>query len=71
MSILGILTIYMGIPTKNIIEFKKRKDYTNTLRLNIIIIKNTKGKKNFLRFLILKIIKRLYFLILLNFLVSG
>ena len=34
----------MGIPPKNIIKFKGRKDHTNTLKLNIIIIKNIKEK---------------------------
>ena len=44
MNILGILVTHIRIPTKNIIRFKGRKDYTNIFKLDIIIIKNIGGK---------------------------
>ena len=36
----------MGILIKNNIKPKNKKDYTNTLKLNIIIIGNTKEKRD-------------------------
>ena len=36
----------MGISIRNTIKFKKRKDHTNTFELNIIIIKNIKGRED-------------------------
>ena len=45
MNILGILIICVGILTKSIIGFKGRKDYTNTLELNMVIT-STKEKRD-------------------------
>ena len=45
MSILGILIIYIKTPAGSIIKYKKKRDHTSTLELNMIII-NTKGVKN-------------------------
>ena len=44
MNILGISTIYIGIPMGNTTGFKKKKDYTSILELDIIIIKNIKER---------------------------
>ena len=44
MSILGILAIYMGTSTKNTFRFKRRKDYTNIFKLDIIITENIRER---------------------------
>ena len=44
MSILSILIIYVGTPAGNTTRFKKRKDHTSILKLDIIIIKNIREK---------------------------
>ena len=44
MSTLGILTIYIKILTRNTTRFKKKKNYTNIFKLDMIMT-NTKEKK--------------------------
>ena len=45
-SILGILIIYVGILAGSIIGFKRRKDYINIFKLDIIIIENIKKRRD-------------------------
>ena len=43
MSILGILIICVGILIGSTIKFKKKRDYTSTLKLDVVIINIEEG----------------------------
>ena len=62
----------MGILIKNIIKFKKKKDYINTFKLDIIMTENIKGEKIIIlvTLTVIKIIKKLKFLNLINIIIN-